>query len=146
MAITVKKATLWRRELSNKPHTLADTLKPFAKAGVNLQLIMGYTFPAPGQGAVEVFPITDAKAEECAKEAGLAPAKDISCVLVEGDDRAGIGFDIADAVGTAGINLHFAMCQVVGQRYSGVFGFGSEADAEKAEKLIKQVCEVASRA
>jgi len=146
MAVTVKKATLWRRELSNKPGTLADTLKPFAKAGVNLQLIMGYTFPAPGQGAVEVFPIADAKAEQCAKEAGLTPAKDISCVLVEGEDRAGIGYDIAEAVGKAGINLHFAMCQVVGQRYSGVFGFGSESDAQTAEKLIKQACEVASRA
>src|SRR5271170_3755796 len=129
MAVTVKKATLWRRELTNKPGTLAETLKPFAKAGVNLQVIMGYTFPHPGQAAVEVYPITDAKSEQAAKEAGLQPATDISCLVVEGDDKVGVGYEIAHAIGTAGINLQFAMCQVIEKRYLGVFGFGSPAEA-----------------
>lgn len=147
MAVTVKRATLWRRELENKAGTLADTLKPFAKAGVNLQVIMGYTFPGPhGQGVVEVYPVTDARAEQAAKDAGLVAASEISCVVAEGDDRAGVGYEIANAIGTAGINLHFAVFHVIEKRYLGVFGFGSSSDAEKAERLIKQACEVSSKA
>jgi hypothetical protein len=146
MAVTVKKATLWRRELNNKPGTLAETLKPFAKAGVNLQVIMGYTFPDPNTGAVEVYPITDAKGEAAAKEAGLQPAKDIACLVVEGDDRVGVGYEIANAVAGAGINLRFAMCQVIDKRYLGVFGFASEKDANQAEQLIKTACGVGARA
>jgi hypothetical protein len=146
MAVTVKKATLWRRELSNKPGTLAETLKPFAKSNVNLQVIMGYTFPQPGQGAVEVWPVTDAKSEQAAKEAGLQPAKDIHTLVVEGDDRPGIGYEIASAVGAAQINMHFAIMHVIEKRYIGLFGFGSEADANKAEGLIKQAVAVPSKA
>lgn len=145
MSVTVKKATLWRRELENKPGALADTLKPFAKTNVNLQVIMGYTFPNAGGAAVEVYPITDSKSEEAAKEAGLSPAKEIACLIVEGDDRVGVGYEIANAVGAAGINLHFAVCQVFEKRYLGVFGFGSDQDASKAEQLIRQACEVLSK-
>jgi len=146
MPVTVKKATLWRRELNNTPGTLAETLKPFAKAGINLQVIMGYTFPDPKTGAVEVYPITDTKAEAVAKEAGLVPAGDIACLVVEGDDRVGVGYEIAHAVAEAGINLRFAMCQVIEKRYLGVFGFSSEKDANQAEQLIKAACGVGARA
>jgi hypothetical protein len=143
MPLTVKRATLWRRELNDKPGTLADTLKPFAKSGVNLQVIMGYTFP--GQGAVEVWPVSDSKAEQAAKDAGMQPAKDIHSLVVEGDDRTGVGYEIANAVGGAGINLHFAMMQVIDKRFLGVFGFGNESDCNKAEGLIKQAVESASK-
>jgi hypothetical protein len=40
--------------------------------------------------------------------------------------------------GDAGINMSFAMAQVVGRRYSAVFGFENEADASKAATLIKR--------
>jgi len=58
--------------------------------------------------------------------------------VVEGDNRSGLGHTITKAVGDAGINMSFAMAQVVGRRYSAVFGFESEADASKAATLIKR--------
>lgn len=147
MALTVKKATLWRREIDNKPGTLAQTLKPFAQAGINLQVVMGYTFPKPdGSGAVEVYPVVDAQAEEAARKAGLSPAREIAALIVEGDDRVGTGYEISRALSEASINLHFAMFQVIEKRYCGVFGFANETDANKAEQLIKQACESLSRA
>ena len=33
MAVTVKKAVLWRKEIDNRPGMLADTLGPLAEAG-----------------------------------------------------------------------------------------------------------------
>jgi hypothetical protein len=62
---------------------------------------------------------------------GLAPSS-ISTLLVEGDNRPGLGHAIAKAIGDAGINMSFVIAQVVGRRYSAVFGFENEADASKA--------------
>jgi hypothetical protein len=62
----------------------------------------------------------------------------ISTLLVEGDNRQGLGHAIAKAIGDAEINMSFVMVQVVGRRYSAVFGFENDADASKAATLIKR--------
>jgi hypothetical protein len=59
-------------------------------------------------------------------------------LLVEGDNRPGLGYALARAVGDAGINVSFLMAQVVGRRYAAVFGFENDIDATKAATLIKK--------
>ncbi len=41
MAITVKKAVLWRKEVDNRP----GALEPLAQAGADLQVVMAYRYP-----------------------------------------------------------------------------------------------------
>ena len=55
-----------------------------------------------------------------------------------GDDRPGLGHAMARALADAGINLVFLVAQVVGRRYSAVFGFEREADADRAAGLLKK--------
>jgi ABC-type sugar transport system substrate-binding protein len=62
----------------------------------------------------------------------------IPTLLVEGDNKAGLGHAIAQAIADAGINVGFLVAQVVGRRYSAVIGFDTEADAKKAAPLIKK--------
>jgi hypothetical protein len=139
MAITVKKGILWRREIENQPGTFAKALEPFARGGMNLSIVMGYTSPSStSKGAVEVFPITDSKSEQAAKEAGLHPASEIPCLVLEGDDKPGLAYSIAKTIADSGINLHFAMCQSVEKRFQACFGFGSDSDASKASESIKK--------
>jgi hypothetical protein len=38
----------------------------------------------------------------------------------------------------AGINMAFLVAQVMGKKYSAIFGFESEADAERAAAIIKR--------
>jgi len=58
MAVTVKRITLWRKELENKAGTLAGTLEPLAKAGADLQIVMGYRYPGDNTKAVvELYPV-----------------------------------------------------------------------------------------
>ena len=38
----------------------------------------------------------------------------------------------------AGINLAFLVAQVLGRKYSAIFGFESEADADRAAAIIKR--------
>lgn len=137
MAVTVKKVTLWRTETSNQPGELARVLDPLAGAGANLRVVMGYGLPNdPSRGVIELFPVSGKKVTGAAQSVGLA-ASPIACLLAEGDDRAGLGRDMARAIGEAGVNISFLMAETVGRKFSAIFGFASDADAQVAAKSIK---------
>jgi len=145
MALTVKKVTLWRKEASHAPGVLADVLEPLAEAGVNLRVVMGYAFAGePSRGAIEVFPIAGKKAAQAAGEAGLS-ASPIACVHVEGEDRAGLGAQMARAIADKGINISFVTAETVGRKFSAVFGFQSDGDAVIAARVIKSAAKPKKR-
>ena len=138
MGLTLKRITLWRTEVDNTPGILAKVLAPLADAGANLQVVMGYRFPGnETKAAIEVYPVTGKKTVNAATSAGLS-ASTIPTLLVEGDNRQGLGKAIAEAIAEAGINLGFLVTQVIGRRYSSVIGFENEEDAKKATGLIKR--------
>jgi hypothetical protein len=138
MAVTVKRATLWRREVDNHPGMLASTLEPLSEAGADLHVVMGYRYPgSENRSAIDVHPVSGKKPATAAQTAGLTPAS-TPTLVVEGDNKPGLGHAIAKAIGDAGININFLMAQVVGRRYSAVFGFESDADASRAASLIKK--------
>ena len=137
MTLNIRKGYLWRKEIENKPGTFASALEPFANAGQNLQIVMGYAKTTEHtQGAIEIFPVTDEKGKECAKAGGLSEMHEAVCLIVEGEDKPGIAYEIAKSIASVGVNLHFAMCQSVDKRFQACFGFGSEADADKAKASI----------
>ena len=137
MAITVKKITLWRRESGDHPGLMAETLRPLAGYGFSLKVAMGYRQPGGSTAVIEVSPVTGKKAVAAADSVGLG-ASTIPTLLVEGDDRPGLGYALARGIADAGINLDFLMAQVVGRKFSAVFGFANEADARAATRLIKK--------
>jgi hypothetical protein len=138
MPITVKRIILWRAEVDNQPGMLARAIEPPASAGADLTVIMGYRHPAAGGKAViEVFPITGRKMAAAAAAAGLGAAF-IPTLLVEGDNRPGLGHAVAQTVGAAAINIAFFVAQVIGRRFSAVIGFETADDARKAARLIKK--------
>jgi len=139
MAVTVKDITLWRREIDNRPGMLAQVLGPLATAKADVQVLMAYRFPGDeSRGAVELFPISGKKATAAAQAAGLTPADDIPAVLVTGTNKPGIGFDTTAAIAAAGINLSFVVAQVIGSKFSAVYGFDNDADRRKAAALLKK--------
>ncbi len=141
MSVTVKKVVLWRREVDNQPGMLAATLAPLAAAGADLQVVMGYRYPGnESRAAIEVYPVSGKKATAAEQAAALA-ASSIPTLLVEGDNRAGLGAATAQALADANINLSFLVAQVIGKKYCAVFGFATEAEANKAARLIKRAAE-----
>ena len=137
MPVTVKNISLWRKEVENRVGTLAHTLEPVTKAGANLQILMGYRYPGEGtKAAIELFPIAGKKVIGTASEAGLS-ASSIPTLLVEGDDRPGLSFTIAQAIAEAGVNMTFFVAQSIGRKFSAVLGFETETDAKTAAPLIK---------
>jgi hypothetical protein len=139
MAVTVKKITLWRTQIADRPGALDKVLAPLAEAGADLRVVMGYRHAGDQPGAaVEVAPVSGKKAAAAAMRAGLA-ASSCAALLVEGDNKPGLGHAIAQAIAQAGINVAFLVAQVVATKYSAVIGLDSEADARKVASLIKKV-------
>jgi hypothetical protein len=138
MAVRVKNVTLWRRETANRTGALAQTLEPLARAGADLSVVMGYRFPGDeSQAAIEVYPVAGRRVAAAAREAELADSG-IPTLLVEGEDRPGLGYAISRAIADAGINLTFCCALVVGKKYVAVVGFETKADAKKAAGLIRK--------
>jgi len=145
MAITVKRITLWRTEVDNRPGVLARTLEPLASAGADLRLVMGYRFPQMAErAAIELYPISGKRVTAAAQQAGLSESKDIPCLLVEGDNRPGLGAAIGRGLADAGINLAFVMAQVLGRRFTAAIGFDDESAATNAARVIKQAARPAA--
>jgi hypothetical protein len=138
MAVKLKSIVLWRKEVTNQPGVLADTLEPFARKNANLQIVMGYRYPGEERkAAIELYPIAGKKITDAAQASGLS-GSNIPALLVEGDNKPGLGHAIARSLADAGINLSFIVAQVIGKKYSAVFGFESEEDSKKASALIKK--------
>ena len=122
MAVTVKKIVLWRKEVENRAGILANALAPLANAGTDIHVVMAYRFPGQeSKSAIELYPVTGKKSAAAAKEAGFS-ASAIPALRVEGDNRAGLGYATAQGIADAGINIDFLVAQVVGRKYSAVFG------------------------
>jgi len=80
MPVYVKPITLWRAEVENQPGVLAQTLEPLAAAGADLQIVMGYRLPGDrARAAIEIFPVTGARALSAAQTAGLSEAAISAC-------------------------------------------------------------------
>ncbi|HET8549714.1 MAG TPA: hypothetical protein VFL57_17010 [Bryobacteraceae bacterium] len=145
MPVTVKSITLWRKEVDNHPGVLAGTLEPFATSGADLQVVMGYRFPGnERKAAIELYPVTGSASTKAARAGGLE-ASSIPTLLVEGDNKPGLGHSIAQALADAGVNMAFLVAQVIGRRYSAVVGFDSAQDAKKAASLIRKAATAGQR-
>ncbi len=139
MQAMVKNVTIWRKEVDNRPGELAAVLAPLAKAGASLKVLMGYRVPGQeGKAAIEVYPVSGAKAARAAAAAGLTKSS-IPALYVEGSDRSGLGSALAEALAAAGININFLVMQAVGRKYSAVWGFESPAEARRAAALIRKI-------
>lgn len=138
MPVTVKKIVLWRTEVENKPGALAAATEAPAEARADLRVVMGYRHPgAKNQAAIEIYPVTGRKLTTAATQAGLTPSS-IPTLLVEGDNKPGLGHAIAQATADAGINIAFFMAQAIGRKYAAVIGFETDDDAKKSAALIKK--------
>ncbi len=133
MPLKIRKGYLWRKEIDNKPGALAESIAPFADATNNLQIIMGYAKASDNKkGAIEIFPVSDEKDMKVATDNGLRRMSEVTCLIVEGENRTGLTYELAHAIAQDKINLHFAMYQSFDGRFQACFGFENDEDAEKA--------------
>lgn len=145
MPVRITPITLWRTEVDNQPGVLARILEPLASVKADLKVVMGYRVPGDhARAAIEIYPVSGTRVTSAARAVGLSEA-DISALIIEGDNRAGLGHAIATRLAAAGINIDFLVAQVSGGRHSTVIGFDNPNDAASAVPLIKQAAATARR-
>ena len=139
MAVRIRHVTLWRTEVRNEPGGVAAALEPLAHARTDLKVVMAQTHPGdPKRAAIEIYPGSTRKAKIAARAAGFS-ASPAPVLLVEGDNRPGLAYAIANTIAWAGINLRFFRAEVAGQRYLALLGFRTDEDARASASLIRKV-------
>jgi predicted amino acid-binding ACT domain protein len=135
MTVRIRKVTLWRTELEDRPGALADLLEPLAQAGADLQIVLAHRLPGT-QARVEIAPVSTRRVAAAAQKTTLTPARG-RALHVLGQNRPGLGNRIARALAESRVNIAGLAAQVAGPRYSAVFEFDSEADLDKASDRIR---------
>lgn len=139
MDIKVKRIRLWRTEVSSRSGALAAALEPLAQHGADLKVIR--VRAAPGRAKrniVEVYAGEGRRAATAARAAGFSQTA-ANAVLLQGDNRPGFAYEVANAVAWAGIGVRDYEAGVVDRRFSSTLTFDSEADAGKAAAIIRKV-------
>src|SRR5262245_36094716 len=137
MAFRMHKVQVWTADIPDRPGAAAAILERLAHAGVDLEFV----FTRPRRDNVQLSqmflaPIVESVHVQAAKEAGLTPARDISMLCVEGDNRAGIGYDIMSRIAVAGINLRGLTVSIINHRYAAYLAFDNADDVTMAIQLL----------
>jgi hypothetical protein len=128
---------VWAAQIDDAPGGLARTLRAIADVGADLDCVLARReSTTKGKGVVFVTPLHGKEQLENAGEIGLHRAEHIATLKIEGDDRPGMGADLAKVMGETGANLHGLTAMVVGGRFVCYASFDSTADLERAEAAI----------
>jgi len=84
-----------------------------------------------------VTPLKGKKALAGAAAVGFSETQRIATLKVEGDDRPGLGAQLAQAVGAAGLSMRGLTAAVVGRKFVAYLGFDSADDAAKAAAALR---------
>lgn len=146
MAVTIKRVMLWQTEIKNEPGALSAVLEPLAQAGLDLHAVMNRCVPGRrGRATVEILPRSGRRASALARAAGFSQSP-TETLLVEGTNRPGLAYAVANTIAWAGISLHFLAAQTAGEHYSALLGFRTPAERRKGESLIRRVAADAEEA
>ena len=146
MAVTIKRVLLWQTEIQDKPGALSAVLEPLAQAGLDLHAVMNRCIPGRrGRATVEILPRSGRRASVLARAAGFSRSR-TEALLVEGINRPGLAYAVANSIAWAGISLRFLSAQSAGEHYSALLGFRTPAERRKGESLIRKVAAGADEA
>ncbi len=133
--MTIRKITLWRREVDSRPEALAEVLEPFVNTGTDLQVVMRYRHPREDNKAiVEVCPQSSEEEEQwrLVMQASGLKASYVPALLIEGDHVSGLSYSVAKTIADLNLKIMFLVAQTIDGKYTATIGFESNADAEKA--------------
>ena len=140
MTLRATQVRVWAASMEDRPGGLAEKLGALAKAGANLEFVIGRRAPdKPGTGVVFVTPIEGETQVSAAEAAGFAVTDSLHSVRIEGRDAPGLGARIAGALADAGINLRGISAAAIGDRMVCHLALDTADDAAKAMTVLKSV-------
>ncbi len=138
MDVLVERVDVWAASIPDRPGGLADALAALRDAGADLQFIVARRTEEAGKGIVFVTPLQGDKEVRAAAQVGFNVTHSLHSLRVVGPDRPGAAADLAQQLAVAGINLRGFSASVLGRQYVAFLALDSEADAAKAEAILKK--------
>lgn len=137
MAYQIKKADVWAVDIPNRPGTLANILKPLAEAGAQIEFLIARK---ADQNTSRVFlsPIKGQKQKQAAQSVGIAPARTMQCLRIDGPDRKGFGADLTRAIADAGVNLRGVSAAVIGKKLVTYVAVESDQALKDAQSAVRK--------
>ena len=140
MALKVERVDTWAASLEDSPGSLASKLEALSKAGVNLEFVIARRAPdKPGTGVVFVTPIAGPRGRRAAQDAGFQKTESLHTVRIQGTDKRGRGASMAQALGTAGLNLRGVSAAAIGPKFTAYVALDTAADAARAVRLLRRL-------
>ena len=139
MSLTVEKVDVWAAAIQDRAGGLAEKLAPLAEAGADLQFAIARRAPdKPGTGVLFVTPLQGEAETAAAMKSGFAVADSLHSLRIEGDNKPGIGAQLAEMMADAGINLRGLSAAVIGGRFIMYLALDTMEDAQKAMGLFQE--------
>ena len=139
MKAQIDRVHVWSAEIEDQPGALAEKLQVLSDAGASLEFVVSRrSHEKPGAGVVFATPIAGVKQMRAAKEAGFAKSDSLHSLRFSSGDKAGLGAEVTGLLAEAGINLRGFSGAAIGRKAVFHFAFDSEADAAKAQRLLKK--------
>jgi hypothetical protein len=138
MAFKVNKVDVWAGDMMNRPGMLARVLEALRNAGADLEFVIARRVTGT-TSRVFLAPVRGKKQTDAAADVGLAPAKGLYGVRVEGPDRPGLGAELTRKIADAGINLRGLSAASMGNKSVTYIAFENEADAKNGMRILKRV-------
>ncbi len=137
MKCKVEKADVWMGISEDKPGALGKILTRLSKANAQLEFL--FARPAgKGKAVFFVAPLKGAAVLKAARLAGIKKTKSMVSFRISGTDRAGLGAQIACAMGSQGINISGFSAMAMANQCLGYIGV-ERKDAAKAQRVLKEI-------
>jgi hypothetical protein len=137
MPLRIHAVQVWSAEIPDEAGAAAAKIERLSRAGADLEFVFTRPHPAEkGTGVIFLAPIVGPAQVEAARQAGLAPARDIAMLCVEGDNRPGIGYEMMSRLAVAGINLRGLSISTVGDRLAAYLAFDSPDSAALGRQIL----------
>jgi hypothetical protein len=131
------KVQVWSAEIPDRPGAAAAKLELLARAGADLEFV--FTQPAPGNPGLTLLflaPVEGPDQLEAARMARLSPTQDMTMLCVEGENRAGLGYEIMSRLAVAGINLRSISVSTVGSRFAAYLALDNQDAVTQAIQVL----------
>jgi len=137
---SIKKFPIWSVEVDDVAGATTGLFKVLADAGADIQFALGRPKSDKGGDAILFLaPIKGKEQEAAAREADIRPRPDVVGVQVQGPNRVGGNFKLTAAIAHANLTVRALVTTVDGDRFTAVFAFNSEKDADEAVKVLNKV-------
>ncbi len=138
MSLVVERVDVWAATIEDRPGGLAEKLTPLAQAGADLQFVIARRAPdKPGAGVLFVTPLQGDAETAAGVKSGFTVADSLHSLRIQGDNKPGIGAQLAEKMADAGINLRGLSAAVIGDRFIMYLALDTADDAEKATSLLQ---------